>query len=103
MSGWSALLAGLLPMVLLGLVIVQGRPPPGAGTRWRGCNMPGWMFDRTWTTPSGGVGPSWQFDKPCLEVVQARDQVATVLDVRSVNLARTDAPFSWPGHGIKLG
>ena len=47
------------------------------------------MFDRTLDNAQLAASAlTGSLGRPCLEVVQAQDQVATVPDVRSVNLAR---------------
>ncbi|MGS3142131.1 EAL domain-containing protein [Aeromonas sanarellii] len=85
-----ALLAGLLPMVL-GLAIVTWQTANGvrqdAVERLEHARV---MFDRTLDNARQAASAlAGSLDKPCLEVVQGlRDQVATVPDVRSVNLAR---------------
>lgn len=85
-----ALLAGLLPM-LLGLVIVIWQTATGvkqdAVARLEHARV---MFDRTLDNAQLAASAlTGSLGRPCLEVVQGlRDQVATVPDVRSVNLAR---------------
>ncbi|MGU5740669.1 EAL domain-containing protein [Aeromonas caviae] len=87
-----ALLAGLLPM-LLGLVIVIWQTATGvkqdAVARLEHARV---MFDRTLDNAQLAASAlTGSLGRPCLAVVQGlRDQVATVPDVRSVNLARGD-------------
>ena len=90
-----ALLAGLLPM-MLGLAIIAWQTVSGvrqdAMERLQDAQR---MFDRTLDNAqlasSAIIG---SLNKPCLEVVQGlRDQVTTVPDVRSVNLAKGDVIY----------
>ncbi|MFQ2094480.1 EAL domain-containing protein [Aeromonas taiwanensis] len=100
-----ALLAGLLPMVL-GAVIVVWQTTTGvrqdAMARLDHAIL---MFDRTLDNArlaASALGSS--LDKPCLEVVQGlRDQVATVPDVRSVNLARGETIYCTSLYGPVSG
>lgn len=84
-----ALLAGLLPMVL-GLAVITWQTATGvrqdAVERLQHARL---MFDRTLDNAQQAASAlAGSLNKPCLEVVQGlRDQVATVPDVRSVNLA----------------
>lgn len=96
-----ALLAGLLPVVL-GLTLVVWQTLDGvrqdAMTRLQDARR---MFDRTLDNAhlaSSAVMAS--AGKPCLEVMQGlRDQVATVPDVRSVNLVKGNAIYCTSLYG----
>lgn len=101
----SALLAGLLPVVL-GLAIVAWQTETGvkqdAEARLLHAQR---MFDRT--LDNAHLAASAVMDSvglPCLEVVQGlRDQVATVPDVRSVNLVRGKSIYCTSLYGPYKG
>jgi c-di-GMP phosphodiesterase len=100
-----SLLAGLLPMAL-GIAIAIGQTMSGVrqDTEQRLLHAR-YMFDRTLdnaelaaSAVAGSIG------KPCLEVVQGlRDQVATVPDVRSVNLTEGERIYCTSLYGPVKG
>lgn len=100
-----ALLAGLLPMVL-GLAIIVWQTATGvrqdAVERLQHARL---MFDRTLDNAQLAASAlAGSLNKPCLEVVQGlRDQVATVPDVRSVNLAEGSTIYCTSLYGPVSG